>query len=155
MGSPFHPRPDQRHIKPADVDGIVELLRAYPGAELNIEGNPFIDTNADRRARRRPTQATLVPDTPEALTSDHGWQLDAEAARLGPIIARLKALGARVSLFIGSRARRDGAARRRWAPIGSSSTPSPTPPRFARGDRDAAEPYQRGGGERAPRRGSR
>src|SRR5262249_33991098 len=50
--------------------------------------------------RVRPTQATLVPDTPEALTSDHGWNLAKELARLGPVVKRLKALGARVSLFM-------------------------------------------------------
>ena len=139
-GITVHPRPDQRHIKPADVDAIVELLATYPGAELNIEGNPFIDYMPIVE-RARPTQATLVPDTPEAFTSDHGWHLDADAARLSPIILRLKALGARVSLFMDP----VPGAMARAKELGADRVELYTEPyaaAFARGDRDAAEPYR-------------
>jgi len=98
-GITIHPRPDQRHVKPGDVRDLAELLRHYPGREFNIEGNPFIEYMHHIEAVR-PTQATLVPDTTEAFTSDHGWDLKSDAARLRPIIRRLKDLGARVSLFM-------------------------------------------------------
>lgn len=98
-GITVHPRPDQRHIKPRDVTDIARLLREYPGRELNIEGNPF-EGYMHFIEEVHPTQATLVPDTPEALTSDHGWDLVKDGERLRPVIARLKELGARVSLFM-------------------------------------------------------
>jgi pyridoxine 5-phosphate synthase len=81
------------------VDEIVELLKSYPDAELNIEGNPFFDYMPIVR-KAMPTQCTLVPDTPEAFTSDHGWDVTKDAERLKPIIAELKSLGCRVSLFM-------------------------------------------------------
>ena len=98
-GITVHPRPDQRHIKPRDVTDIARLLERHPGVELNVEGNPFQDY-VHFIEEARPAQATLVPDTPEALTSDHGWNLHKDAERLRPVVARLKALGARVSLFL-------------------------------------------------------
>ena len=102
QGITVYPRPDQRHIKPHDVDDLHRLLESHPGyagVELNIEGNPFLEYMPFIE-RVRPTQATLVPDSPDALTSDHGWNLERDGARLRPVIARLKALGARVSLFM-------------------------------------------------------
>src|SRR4051812_33281184 len=72
-GITIHPRPDQRHIRPRDVDEIAELLKSYPDAEFNIEGNPFHGDYLDHARRVRPTQCTLVPDDPAAFTSDHGW----------------------------------------------------------------------------------
>jgi pyridoxine 5-phosphate synthase len=98
-GITVHPRPDQRHIRPGDVDDLVVLLRDYPGRELNIEGNPFIDYMGIVE-KARPTQATLVPDSTDALTSDHGWNLEKDAARLRPIVRELRSTGARVSLFM-------------------------------------------------------
>jgi pyridoxine 5-phosphate synthase len=138
-GITVHPRPDQRHIKPGDVDALVKLLAGYPGRELNIEGNPFIDYMPIVEAAR-PTQATLVPDTPEALTSDHGWNLARDAARLAPVIARLKAIGARVSLFMDP----EPAAMQLAKDVGAERVELYTEPyaaAFARGDRDAAKPY--------------
>src|ERR1700691_873843 len=73
-GITVHPRPDQRHIRPADVHELADLLKSYPGVEFNIEGNPFIEYMPFIEAVR-PTQCTLVPDTPQAQTSDHGWDL--------------------------------------------------------------------------------
>jgi pyridoxine 5-phosphate synthase len=100
-GITVHPRPDQRHIRPADVTAVAELLRSYPAAEYNIEGNPY-DAYMDHAQAVRPAQCTLVPDAPEAFTSDHGWDLRDERAieRLKPIVASLKRLGCRVSLFM-------------------------------------------------------
>ena len=99
-GITVHPRPDERHIRPADVNEIAELLRDYPQSEYNIEGNPYFDEFMRHCEHTRPAQATLVPDSLEQSTSDHGWDLDAEGARLRPLIAQLKSYGCRVSLFL-------------------------------------------------------
>ena len=108
-GVTLHPRPDERHIRPHDVDDIAQLLadmrEADPSvrAELNIEGNPFEGAMLDHCSRVRPTQATLVPDSPDQYTSDHGWPLASgfsEMSRLQDIIAELQELGCRVSLFM-------------------------------------------------------
>jgi pyridoxine 5-phosphate synthase len=98
-GITVHPRPDQRHIKPQDVYDLANLLKKYPQAEFNIEGNPFIEY-MHFIEKTRPTQATLVPDSTEQATSNHGWDLQQHAERLLPIIRRLKEMGARVSLFM-------------------------------------------------------
>ena len=98
-GITVHPRPDQRHIKPADVYALAELLKKYPRAEFNIEGNPFYDY-MHFAAEVRPTQCTLVPDSPEASTSDHGWDLSQDHSKLAAIIKQLKSTGCRVSLFM-------------------------------------------------------
>jgi pyridoxine 5-phosphate synthase len=98
-GITVHPRPDQRHIRPGDVTDLAALLRSYPAAEYNIEGNPFHGLIAHVEAVR-PAQATLVPDDPAAFTSNRGWDLRADGERLRPVIARLRALGCRVSLFM-------------------------------------------------------
>ena len=98
-GITVHPRPDQRHITPGDVDDLAEMLKDHPGIEYNIEGNPFHQV-MDIVRKTWPTQATLVPDDPDAFTSDHGWDVKANAERLKPIIAELKDLGCRVSLFM-------------------------------------------------------
>jgi pyridoxine 5-phosphate synthase len=102
-GITVHPRPDQRHIRPGDVNELAQLLKAYPAAEYNIEGNPFHGL-LEHCERVRPTQATLVPDAREAFTSNHGWnlaELDAAArAALARSVSELKALGCRVSLFL-------------------------------------------------------
>src|SRR5690242_13361249 len=74
-GITVHPRPDQRHIKPHDVYELADLLKSYPHAEFNIEGNPFYEY-MQYPARVRPTQCTLVPDEPGASTSGHGWDLE-------------------------------------------------------------------------------
>jgi pyridoxine 5-phosphate synthase len=107
-GITVHPRPDQRHIRPDDVAALAELLRTrHPGIEFNIEGNPFAPARANGYPGfdalvelARPAQCTLVPDSDEQLTSDHGWDLGGDTARLRDCIARYQALGARVSLFM-------------------------------------------------------
>jgi pyridoxine 5-phosphate synthase len=98
-GITVHPRPDQRHIRPDDVRQIAGLLKEYPGTEFNIEGNPFIEFVHFAR-EFRPTQCTLVPDSPDAATSDHGWDLKRDAQRLAPVVKELKSLGCRVSIFM-------------------------------------------------------
>jgi len=98
-GITVHPRPDQRHIRPSDVYEIANFVFRLPGCELNIEGNPFPEFMAIIH-RVRPQQCTLVPDSAEQSTSDHGWNLAQDGERLKPIISELKELGCRVCLFM-------------------------------------------------------
>jgi pyridoxine 5-phosphate synthase len=98
-GITVHPRPDGRHVRAGDVRQIAGLLAARPGAEFNIEGNPFHGL-MDFVREVRPQQCTLVPDESGAFTSDHGWDLRADAPRLQPIVAELRSLKVRVSLFM-------------------------------------------------------
>jgi pyridoxine 5-phosphate synthase len=99
QGITVHPRPDQRHIRPDDVHELAALLTKHPEVELNIEGNPFPEFMALVRAVR-PTQCTLVPDSPDAVTSDHGWDVEQDRTRLAKVIEELHVAGARVSLFM-------------------------------------------------------
>jgi pyridoxine 5-phosphate synthase len=101
QGITVHPRPDERHIRRSDVPMLAEAIAPLrPGVELNIEGYP------DARlleicAEVKPEQCTLVPDAPDAFTSEAGWTLDAgQMALVQQAVARLKAMGARVILFI-------------------------------------------------------
>ena len=98
-GITVHPRPDQRHIRTQDVHDLHALLQRWPQAEFNIEGNPFHNLMPLVRALR-PAQCTLVPDLAEQATSDHGWDLRTDGERLRPLVAELRALGVRVSLFM-------------------------------------------------------
>jgi pyridoxine 5-phosphate synthase len=98
-GLTLHPRPDERHAREQDVDELAEILTETPAVEFNIEGNPFPKFMEIVR-RVKPTQCTLVPDSPEAFTSDHGWNLTEDGERLRPIVEELKNLGIRVSLFM-------------------------------------------------------
>jgi pyridoxine 5-phosphate synthase len=100
-GLTVHPRPDERHIRAADVAALADLMRPFrPAKEFNIEGYPDDRFMAILRDTR-PEQATLVPDAPEAFTSEEGWKLDpAQAALATPAIAAIKGLGCRVILFI-------------------------------------------------------
>jgi pyridoxine 5-phosphate synthase len=103
-GITVHPRPDARHIRAQDVLDLAALLKAWPGREYNVEGNPFhnlMDCVRDLRQRGLPVhQVTFVPDSEGQFTSDHGWNFPADAARLQPLIAEAKALKLRVSLFM-------------------------------------------------------
>jgi pyridoxine 5-phosphate synthase len=102
-GITVHPRPDERHIRGHDVHELAALLREWPEAEYNIEGNPFHNLMGFIRTVR-PQQATFVPDSEGQFTSDHGWDLlgprAADAERLRPLIDECHALGVRVSLFM-------------------------------------------------------
>ena len=110
-GITVHPRPDMRHIQPQDVYALSELLDddQYKHIELNIEGNPY----AKRRKngfpgfielirQASPAQCTLVPDGPTQLTSDHGWDLNANSEKLSPLVRYLQEKNIRVSLFVDS-----------------------------------------------------
>jgi pyridoxine 5-phosphate synthase len=101
QGITVHPRPDERHIRKSDVRELAALLRAHYGGavEYNIEGYPSPDWLA-LVAEVRPDQATLVPDAPEAHTSDHGWDIPAHAEFLARVVGEIKAAGSRVSLFV-------------------------------------------------------
>ena len=95
QGITVHPRPDGRHIKYQDVYDIRPIITT----EFNIEGYPskeFIELVL----RVKPTQVTLVPDPPEALTSNAGWDTIRNKGFLTDIIGQLKAKGIRTSIFV-------------------------------------------------------
>ncbi len=101
-GVTVHPRPDLRHIRPDDV----YALAGRYAVEYNIEGNPFAGPSERYPGfmamlrQVRPAQATLVPDDDQQITSDHGWDLRRDGERVAPLIAELRELGIRVSLFM-------------------------------------------------------
>ncbi|MDA9901685.1 pyridoxine 5'-phosphate synthase [Gammaproteobacteria bacterium] len=98
-GITVHPRPDERHVTQADVFGISELLADYPDVEFNIEGFPsgkFLGLIE----KVNPAQCTLVPDSPEQLTSDHGWDIVNQRHILRPALNRLRNAGVRSSIFM-------------------------------------------------------
>lgn len=95
QGITVHPRPDERHITKKDVYRLREVVTT----EFNIEGYPD-DRFMQIASHVKPDQATLVPDKPEALTSNAGWDTIAERAFLRSVIDRLRAQGIRVSLFV-------------------------------------------------------
>jgi len=105
-GLTVHPRPDQRHIRPQDVYEISALVGAHQGIEFNIEGNPFAEKVGNFPGflqlveNTRPHQCTLVPDSNDQLTSDHGFDLKKSSVQLEPIVRHLQSLGIRVSLFM-------------------------------------------------------
>ncbi len=95
QGITVHPRPDERHIRYADV----EQLRPSISTEFNIEGNPS-EYFMDLVLRFKPEQVTLVPDGPDQLTSDHGWDTITHKSFLVDVIARFKEAGIRTSIFV-------------------------------------------------------
>jgi pyridoxine 5-phosphate synthase len=103
-GIPVHPRPDARHTRADAVYALAELTREY-GVEFNLEGNPFAPPRAGYPGflalceQARPAQATLVPDGDAQLTSDHGFDFARDGQSLAPLVATLRTLGCRVSLF--------------------------------------------------------
>lgn len=104
-GITVHPRPDGRHIRPPDVVALRSLVEEYNreghghSAEFNVEGYPSEDF-IQLLEQNLPHQATLVPDPPEALTSNAGWDLVTHYGYLEGVIKRLKKAHIRVSLFI-------------------------------------------------------
>ncbi len=108
-GITVHPRPDQRHIRASDCFELAAML----AVEFNIEGNPMAGPRRSDRAGVgdypgfmqlvrdiRPAQCTLVPDGDQQLTSDHGFDLKRDGEQVAPLVAELKALGIRTSLFM-------------------------------------------------------
>jgi pyridoxine 5-phosphate synthase len=98
-GITVHPRPDERHIRAGDVRDLADLLKDWPRAEYNIEGNPFHNLMDFVRVVR-PQQCTFVPDDIAQSTSDHGWDIATDGDRLKPLIDEAHELGVRVSLFM-------------------------------------------------------
>lgn len=95
QGITVHPRPDERHIRYADVP----MLKQIVNTEFNVEGN-CIPSFMKLVLENRPHQVTLVPDSPDQLTSDSGWDTIGQADYLRDIIQELQAAGIRVSIFI-------------------------------------------------------
>lgn len=95
-GITVHPRPDERHVRYADVYELKKIVTT----ELNIEGNPKENKFVDLVLANKPTQVTLVPDAKGQLTSDHGWDTIKNKDYLKEIIAVFKNEGIRVSIFV-------------------------------------------------------
>ncbi len=95
-GITIHPRPDERHIRYADV----LPLKQQSFTELNIEGNPKEQKFMNLVLSVKPAQVTLVPDVDGQLTSDHGWDTISHAGYLKEIIAVFKKAGIRTSIFV-------------------------------------------------------
>lgn len=96
-GITVHPRPDERHIRFKDVHDLKAKIRT----ELNVEGYPsqkFIDLITTIR----PTQVTLVPDKPDAITSNAGWDTIANQQFLSDLVDTFRAVGVRTSIFVGT-----------------------------------------------------
>ncbi len=96
-GITVHPRPDERHIRRSDVFALRPLVRT----EFNIEGYPD-DRFMELVLSVRPTQATLVPDAPNVLTSSAGWEVEPNLEFLTGVVDRLKEAGIRTSIFVGT-----------------------------------------------------
>ena len=94
-GITVHPRPDQRHITYQDIPVLKDVVTT----EFNIEGYPS-EEFMNLVLRNKPTQCTLVPDAPDALTSDAGWNTIVHMNFLKETVARLQDAGIRVSLFV-------------------------------------------------------
>lgn len=94
-GITVHPRPDERHIRYSDIPILKNLVKT----EFNVEGNPtreFIDLVL----KYKPDQCTLVPDAPDVLTSDSGWDTVTHQSFLKDVISEMKEAGIRVSIFL-------------------------------------------------------
>lgn len=108
-GLTLHPRPDHRHATSDDVIFIANLCKERR-VEFNIEGNPFSETSEPFKGfinlveECQPDQITLVPDSPDQITSDHGWVSGNHDNKLKDIIAKLRKISptSRISLFVDS-----------------------------------------------------
>ena len=105
-GLTVHPRPDLRHITPDDVYNISSLCKES-NVEFNIEGNPYSEPTeiypgfVNLVKEIEPDQCTLVPDSPEQITSDHGWQIkDNDLENIKEIVDTLKTTKTRISFFV-------------------------------------------------------
>ena len=97
QGITVHPRPDERHIRYSDVYGLKPLIKT----EFNIEGYPS-DKFIDLVLKVKPTQVTLVPDAPDAITSNAGWDVKAHFDFLSELIEQFTQVGIRTSIFVGT-----------------------------------------------------
>lgn len=94
-GITVHPRPDERHIRYSDVRALKNIVKT----EFNIEGFPS-DKFVELVVEVKPTQVTLVPDRPDQLTSNHGWDTKKEFDFVSRVVAEFKKAGIRTSLFV-------------------------------------------------------
>ena len=97
QGITVHPRPDERHIKYSYVYALKPLIRT----EFNIEGYPC-NNFIDLVLKVKPTQVTLVPDAPDAITSNAGWDVKANFDLLSELVDTFTAQGIRTSIFVGT-----------------------------------------------------
>ncbi len=97
QGITVHPRPDERHIRYSDVYGLKPLITT----EFNIEGYPC-DKFIDLVSKIKPTQVTLVPDAPDAITSSAGWEVKSNYAFLSELVEQFTSHGIRTSIFVGT-----------------------------------------------------
>ena len=95
-GITVHPRPDERHIRYADVRALKKVVTT----EFNIEGNPMEQSFIDLVLEVRPEQVTLVPDALGQITSNHGWDTIQHQSLLQSLIAQFKEAGIRTSIFV-------------------------------------------------------
>lgn len=137
-GITVHPRPDERHIRYADVIELKEVITT----EFNIEGNPQKGRYLELVLRVKPTQATLVPDADNAITSNSGWDTIKHKSYLQEVVSELKKNGIRTSIFVDPQEKFIEAA----ATIGTDRIELYTEP-YARGyainRKEAIEPYIR------------
>ena len=137
-GITVHPRPDERHIRYRDVYELKEVLTT----EFNIEGNPTTEF-MHLVGEVRPAQVTLVPDAPDALTSNAGWDVVSHRAFLRDIVAQLRQWGIRPSIFVSTDLRQIEAA----AEVGTARIELYTEPYAAeyvtRGPEEAIAPFRR------------
>ena len=105
QGITVHPRPDERHITRRDV----VLLKPIITTEFNIEGYPS-EEYLQLVLANKPTQATLVPDAADVLTTNEGWDVERHADFLRGVVKRLKDAGIRVSIFVAADPRQIRAA---------------------------------------------
>ncbi len=99
QGITVHPRSDERHIKRQDVYDLAELVCFIPNVEFNVEGYPsdeFMCLIEDVR----PNQCTLVPDAPDQLTSDHGWDMEKNQMQINELGVQLNSWDVRSSVFL-------------------------------------------------------
>lgn len=96
QGITVHPRPDERHIRYKDVHDLKEVVTT----EFNIEGNPMEEKFVSLVMETLPDQVTLVPDSTNQITSNHGWDTLAHREFLVDIIAKFKDAGIRTSIFV-------------------------------------------------------
>lgn len=97
QGITVHPRPDERHIRYSDVYALKPLVKT----EFNIEGYPC-ESFIDLVLKVKPTQVTLVPDAPDAITSNAGWNVAAHFEQLRELADTFTAQGIRTSIFVGT-----------------------------------------------------
>lgn len=134
-GITVHPRPDERHIRRDDVFKLRPLIKT----EFNIEGYPS-DEFMDLVLKVKPEQVTLVPDAPDALTSNAGWNVAAHMEFLTSIIDRLREAGIRTSIFVDP----DGEIIRAAAKTGADRVELFTKPyadQYAANREEAVAPY--------------